>query len=657
MGLRRRWITIAVALLLCASRAVAEQCNVPPSAALPLSATKDAKYRNQWCNDGDVATLWSGLSLDHDLWDEGWGFDDVCNLNTMLSRLFSAGFIVRQVQSLAPHFAKVRAPYGSPYNIGHLWWDFVKANEDDGYEPRCCNAKNGSCGMGGGCLWATHYCCATSTDLCVAWGFIRGAADRSSTLVHEATHEDVGHIGDDECANGGSCDTYYGAYNANTMQINYLYDSVSVYRMSGGKPQVSQFSQNGTNMCKFIPFLEDDERATNLADIKDRLDSNFQSGSVFPEYFDVASVDAAYGSPWECKKCNPQDYTFSSATFGTNKACNEITNHDNAGVNAANRATCQAFNGKISSAPSADEYAQIYYSELYGKLKSCLYADPDDVDGYCEERKDAANHVSQIDPKGFLASAGYMYEEECVAEFCEEKFQDSWTSHAADPNWDDPLGCLDLLCGNDADCRRRYLTYKGVPAMYDPDHCTEGLLECYESKGATLPVKGEVSAQNPSQEPDPELKPCHDAYDLCRVLEELKRKLAAYKLIEVWEAPGPGPVEKLKANPWQNPAPEAFKQALLALQAKIKSGMPEDRARHELDRLMSHPESMAALYHYDAQTFVDLFGKERFRGLVGPSIQRFQPQALNASKLGSRSKPVFQQLQKLQNDKQPVQSQ
>lgn len=47
----------------------------------------------------------------------------------------------------------------------------------------------------------------------------------------------MSHIGDDECANGGSCDTVYGDYNANTMRINYLYDATAAYLIETVKCQ------------------------------------------------------------------------------------------------------------------------------------------------------------------------------------------------------------------------------------------------------------------------------------------------------------------------------------------------------------------------------------------------------------------------------------
>ena len=550
--------------------------------------------------------------------------------------MFNAGLIVREVQEIAQHFPEPNSP-----NAGHKWYDFVHDKEDDGYEPKCCNDNLTASGC---CLWATHYCCNTSTDLCLAWGFNRSAADRSSTLVHEATHEDEGHIDDDDCPNGGSCDTYYGAYNANTMQINYLYDAAAAYLIETvnnvKQRKVNIFEASGKQMCSYVPLLEESDRDTLLADIKDRLDSNFESGSVFPNYVDAAGVDAVKGTPWDCANCKTSDYTFSPQTFGTNKACNEITNKLNISVNQANRAACSAFNAKVGTASGAAAYGQIkneLNSATVGKCKPCSTVD---TNAYCAARKASAANVSELDPYGMLSSCGYSNESDCVRSYCQEKFQPSWASHAGDPTWDDPRGCLDAICGADPTCRKRFLNYGGDPYFYDPDACTETLLVCYEQKGLKIPgdpregpVRGEI----------PE---CADKYQLCRMIEAVKRKVMGMLLVKKWIHPS-DPV--IRENPWEYSAEEVFRNRLTEVKARLdKNTLTQVQFEAEIEALMAHPESMAAAFSLEPGFFVQLFGHERFERLTGPSIRTAKPRVLSATDLDARGWVLLKEVEAME---------
>jgi hypothetical protein len=577
--------------------ALAETCTVPPMGSLTLEESRDSVWRAKWCgNKSMIDTLWNGLALTEtgDLWDEGWGYEDVCNDWLFLPRLLNAGFIVREVQKIAKHFGEIHEE---------------------------------------------HYCCATSTDLCVKWGYKRAAAPRSSTLVHEATHEDVRHIDEDECTpSSNSCDTFYGDYNANTMQINYIYDAISAYKVETVnnvvQRKVAQYKDGSKEMCKYIPLLHDTERGQMLGEIQDKLDSKFAYGSVFANYGAVATIDAVYGTPWECKSCKLSDYTFSPGD--NNKACNEVMNPANAGVNASMRNACTAFSQNISTSPGVEAYVAIY-ADFYSKTTNkCLPYDQAALDQYCENQQKNAATVDDLDPYGWLSSNGYNEEFNCAANFCQEKFQDSWTTHAGDPNWDDPLGCLDLLCGDDAKCRKRYLTYKGDADYYQPSYCFDVLLTCYEDHGAVYRPNASVTTVA--------LMACKDQYQLCKKLEALKQTFLGLVLTKKWAVPGPGPVEKFKGTPWANPVAQAFQAKMMQLKEK---GLSEQELDREIQGLMAQPESIAALYQFDAPGFVALFGRDRYRTIVGPSISRMKPRTFRMKELNSRSQTLLEKIRRM----------
>ena len=615
------------------SVAAAETCDCPPTNAMSISSTLDPKWRAQWCsNQSVIDELWYGLNLDltGDLWDEGWGYEDPCNDNLFLSRLFNAGFIIREVQAIAQHFPEPNSP-----NAGHKWWDFVHEKEDDGFEPKCCNANLTATPC---CLWATHFDAAISTNLCLAWGFNRGAADRSSTLVHEATHEDESHISDNACLNGASCDTQYGAYNANTMEINYLYDAAAAYKIETvnnvKRRKVSLFMdlESCKQMCGYIPLLEEDERNTLLGSVKARLDNNFQLGAVFPNYIDADDIDKAKGTPWDCANCETSNYTFSVQTFGENQACNEITNHQNIGVNQDNRAACQEFNAKIGTTSDAAGYAQIK-NELMVSLTPCQPCKEQHTKDYCAAQKATASTVGELDPYGILSSCGYSVESECLQSYCQEKFQKSWANQASNPSWDDPRGCLDAVCGNDTLCRKRYLTYGGDPVYYNPDSCTQVLLGCYEAQGKTFPGL----AGSPGEIPE-----CTYQYFLCMAKEAGKRKIMGRVLARKWVNPA-DPVTR--QNPWEHSAQEVFLHQLAELKHQLDARtLSQAEFELEIEALMAHPESMATAFSLEPEVFVYLFGREGFESLVGPAIQTVKPRELGAADLDARGKILLEEL-------------
>jgi hypothetical protein len=548
-------------------------------------------------------------------------------------RLYNAGFIVREVQKLAKDFHESTTP-----DKGHAWFDFVHQHEGNGYEPKCCNDNLTSC-----CLWAEHFSyCWASTNLCVAWGFQRGAANRSNTLVHEATHDDVGHVSDDSCSNGASCDDWYGNYNATTMQINYSYDAAAAYLTetvnNAKQRKVLVFQDSGKQMCGYVALLADSERDSLLADAVARLNNNFASGSVFPLYTDSANVDSAKGTPWECANCETADYTFAEQTYGNNKACNELTNKGNVAVNASMRASCQAFNQSVGSASGAAAYGKIKHDLSVATSGKCLACSEKDTAAYCDSRKASTATVASLDPYGIISSCGYTFEDECTQEYCHKKFDGSWAAHAGDANWSEPRGCLDAVCGNDPVCRKRYLNYGGDPTYYQASGCLAGLLDCYDQHGFTIPGKG--------AHPSPtEIAECTAKEQLCEALEAARRKLAGYILVSKWVHPG-DPVTH--SNPWERTSQEV----LLGQLAQLKADFAAKRAtqaqfEERLARLMGNRTSQAVFFSLQPRTYVSLFGRAGLEKIAAPAQRSVEAETIAVKSLPARARVIMKQFEAL----------
>lgn len=633
-----------------------------------LLGTFDSSYFGAACSD--FVDLANGLNLDVGDWDEGHGavgtggdgWTTSCNINHDLTRLLNAAHLVREVTRPALPFGFHRPvqDLGGQLTIfdidslGQLtgnWWLFVVTHEPDEWVPGCGN---------GGTL-ATN---VTGVD-----DFIRihkvsmyrnTALNRSSTVVHETAHEDVGHLSDNKCAADGSCDDHYGRYNAQTMQINYLYDAATAYLVDQVDGQwvrlAAPFFPPGqrTRKCRYIPRFDEYERNTALQTANWKYDNNFWLSPIFPltKIVDAADADSFPNSEWNCDACDPSVWTFNPNQC-EQTACNEALNANNANVNAANAAACAQYNADIEQggfSPTVIEKAKQENAFL-----GCLGPDGSSTQAFCESEKASATHVDEIDECGWIEGFYTVdfHRRVCVQEFCQEQFEadqgDGWSIAGGDP-----YGCLESICAPDgancaddlpeAQCRQLFIAAHGHPDFYTQSCSISG---CARARAHCL---SQLLQEDPDawEYPQPVPDACKLRFELCKLVEKLSAQAFLSLLeLEIPNLPDTGPVEQL-ANP-------AFQVRSMAVEyrALMDRGASDEELEELWGAFLSAPEMLRGLFELAPARFAALFGQRGFGEFLGPEIQAVEPLPIAPEDLTPRGQEALEELEALIADLGP----
>ncbi len=620
---------------------------LPPSNALPASKSHDDLYLG-WCTQNVFSAIFNGLHLDGSDWSGGFGTNESnngyvadCDANSFLGKLMNAGFIVREVQKHSVKFGEHRSVSGldgpyDKYDHGH-WWEFASSTDPDEWVPSC-DTDDGN---------ATNYPDpAGYIALKIPGAYKVPAVNRAAIVVHEPTHQDVSHIGDDECKNGGSCDDKYSHYNSNTMHINFLFDLAGTYLTEGPSSDPVQVVQMLNGQCKFIPRFLDDERQAALSKVEVDLKKRFKYAEPpWTTHYGsgasgVAALDAARNPVFECKQCSPDSYTFHPGVCQQKTACNEVLNSDNGGKNLLNRVACSVYNSLVGQASSASAVASAKAGFNAAK-KACLPASEKGARAYCEAQKAAAKNVGQVDACGWLDPVFYtsINKLQCVQEYCRDRFVASggW------PVSSDPYDCLDYLCeaggscgdaGSPQQCKAQFVKAQGDPAYYlapcESNQCKATLVSCLNAQ--TSP---------PWSYGDPIPAACSDQVSLCELFSHL--------IVLVWAEyeplTGPSPVEDQAPNV-SSPARE-LRRFLRDFREAAQRGAPPAELAMAAVKLTSQPELVSALFNEVPEEFVSMFGTEGFESIVGSNIRRTQAKPIQRERLGKRGIEALDRLQAL----------
>jgi len=658
---RKFFCPALIVLFLMPAVAQAESCKTPPAPGgrppvRDSAVSGDNAYLPRWCSEPIVEKLWRGLSLDADLWDEGWGYHDACNVNKFLARLFAAGWLVREHQRIAKVFG------------GSHYWDWLKRNEDDGYEPKCGNDDPGWNG--------THYWGGLSTDLAVRWAYRLNAADRSSSLIHEATHEYELHTIFSDCDNGKSCDDEYGNNNSNTNQVDYIEELLRTYEVEPIQTGLEAFvlvndqdiqrrvtsfvDASGNNMCRFIPVVDDGNREVLILRADDKLARWFNSGNEGPFiYATPADVDLRHNVPWQCDHCDQGEYTYNIDTWGQNRACNETVNSANIERNRHNRQVCNDFNTRILHAPGRQHYSTAV-NWRNSELDFCASGgNHTDLRRYCESEQASAGHVRDIDERGFFTEFGFNDGVRCVREWCQTNFIDSWIAHSEDRNYSDPLGCVDAICADDATCRHRFLRYRGDPRFYGQfgvGRCVNQYLSCIEEGGEEFNL--EEWPEHIRQDDGASIVEgaCKVEHDNCRFWTGVHNRMLAYlmrfKLQRISLIPpvmvaniANERINVMRQLPQGSQAAFSAEMARLEQQVVAAKGLSSS-ALEEFNTFMSYPESRYALFRELPQAYAALYGKKGQEAIVGPKVKSTRGGLPKAGDLDAEGQMLLQELER-----------
>lgn len=435
--------------------------------------------RRQAITDQVIAHL--GLDENWNHWDDGMlSAAAVCNPDTWGGRTIAGGFAAqmtgnhRDNDSLAhPYSPGAQLPGGEM--VVRWLSQFVSYYvSEEGYEWECLDDDDAP-GPGDGFIFASN---PGNNDACTVyfpWFWNKTVFDRASTLVHEAAHEFEGHIDDNLCANGGSCDVAFMLPNAQTMQIIFDAHAVDAYQREPGSRDLKVVNFGG-EVCGYLPLLPDQDRFALVQVMVNKLMRVFAVVPPVSQYPAAARIDnvpgsiydpgAALGggagdayridiynaSRWPCEAvCDAEDYRFPDGE----RACNEDWQAGNAAVNARNRARCDDLNAQVAAGVTPEEHTTLRY-QVYS-MEPCIQGVSEEfLEATCDQVMARSRHVDHIEANWPLPDdIGYGYSAEeairdCQVRFCAGRDLEAWDASARDVcyEWSDGAGCMDLLCGD-----------------------------------------------------------------------------------------------------------------------------------------------------------------------------------------------------------------
>jgi hypothetical protein len=628
-------------------------CALPPAGAWPTiaddtnySSTFDSEYVGRWCHSQDEINVMSpALGLEQADWDEGWGWDNVCDLNLPLSRLLNAAYLVRVVENSATRFGLGRAVPGIPDAAYQTqFWSFAGGHSEHEWEPTCDWECDGT-----SCVIARHTC---DTDcycnMHIPGTYFQTAIRRASTIVHETTHEDVGHDG--ECASGSdSCDVSYGGYNAYTMDLNFLHEAMLTYKLVWGAVVGRLIARSG-DQCEYVYEFNDPERrsAENRA-------ANIAAGSFqnLPDYAALlAQVDARVAhDSWSCARCDPSRWTFDPQAC-EQEACNELLNSTNIEVNTSRRSACNRYNQAIADEVAAGtltpERTEAHWGEYNSSLvfsALCRAPSASGARSYCDAQQEQAQVASDIDACGWLDNllSVDMDKIRCIKEWCIDMLQAS-PGGAADWVANDPVGCLDTLCGDEAcgdDRSREQCVFElqlaselgDVAASCDFTGCNQKLANCLFSAYQAGTWAFGMSYPNL----------CLLHFGHCQMLS----RLAGMTLINLEAVYNPGALWESQfeqAHEQSRSPARSFRRFLGATRAAILDADEAQQTRL-LSTFTANRELVVQLFRMAPGKFVWLFGREGFRDVLGPQVDSVPMEAIDFADLAPEGRAAFRSFQ------------
>ena len=625
-------------------------CAQPASGALPAGAVTggsfDAVYLDDWqYSQQTLNALWGGLECERCDWDEGWGYADPTNLNLTLSRLLNGAAVLLRLEGYTryPGFGLWRPINGIPearFSQGQ-WWQFASVHGSDEWVPGC----------GGVGSLARHY---QGTDeyneLFPGGAYTIAAVQRASTIVHETTHQDVGHEDADDCnPSTASCDPVYGAYGSNTMQVNMLHDAVTAFQATwDGNQPLHRVAVSGDS-CRWLPLFSQVERTAATA--RANAVMNRFARDAYPGWRGVLTAQVAARQAegeWACAACDPAAFEF---RLGANQCpvggCDERLNPQNAVVNQQNRADCLAYNAARATDGGSRATTARARQALTSRRRPCLPPAPGYGDDYCATERATATSVRQIDECGLLdtVSSVSITKLECVQRWCAD-------TYAATPfGRTDPFGCVDYICGQSgpcgdspdaATCADMFFMAHGDPEYYVPacqyDACKATRATCLLARfrqgtwayGQPIPASCET-----------EKRRCERAF---RYAIEL---LVNHELL----------IDRDPLNGGDDDIPDFSNpgRRLRAVAEELRAAVASQQYTEEqLDgltrKVAQTPELIAGLYARMPGEFVSVLGREGFAEIVGPSVDRITATPIDPSALTAAGQSALSALNEVLQD-------
>ncbi|WP_257387587.1 hypothetical protein [Tahibacter caeni] len=194
-----------------AGAALADTCVYQPG---NNNDSGDNFYIASVCEQRFIDQFWNHFDFDKGDWDDGFGYDDPCNVNQPLARTFNALYLLA-------YSAQDYATSTGDFSGNALRWGYpYSATKIDELDGRCGSGDKNTGAR------ATTYTGLQDNRTVLKWPFFYGevVVERAGTVLHEARHAGgKSHNGGTGCPRKASCDTNWAYEGANMYQVLYLW--------------------------------------------------------------------------------------------------------------------------------------------------------------------------------------------------------------------------------------------------------------------------------------------------------------------------------------------------------------------------------------------------------------------------------------------------
>lgn len=191
-----------------ASSTTTQTCTVP---AHDNVADGTSFYLSGFCNQERVNHWWGVFNMRREDWDNGFGYEDPCNLDLPLGRTFAALYLLTYS---ADDYARTT----SDFSGNALRWAYPYTATNAGKLQSLCFKPGSSPGQWAG--WA--YGDRIEFYIPFFYGF--DVVTRAGTFLHESRHNGgKSHDGGTGCPRTASCDTTWGYEGSNMYEVLYLW--------------------------------------------------------------------------------------------------------------------------------------------------------------------------------------------------------------------------------------------------------------------------------------------------------------------------------------------------------------------------------------------------------------------------------------------------
>ena len=201
--MKLRLITAIIIIVIAQIQATAETCTVPSH----NNNTSGDNFYGAWtCSQVYIDQFWYHFDFDKGDWDDGFGYDDPCNLSLPLAKTFNALYLLA-------YSAEDYARRTDDFSGNALRWAY----------PYCATvARQLDARCGDGSAFASSS--SGGIKLFLGFFYTLSVSERAGTIVHESRHQGgKSHNGGTGCPRGVSCDTNWAYEGANMFHVLYLW--------------------------------------------------------------------------------------------------------------------------------------------------------------------------------------------------------------------------------------------------------------------------------------------------------------------------------------------------------------------------------------------------------------------------------------------------